>query len=87
MGHYRKKPVIVEAERFDGTNAPRIAEMFGWKYTGEEEPADALIVETLNGDVTAEIGDWVIKGVVGEPYPCRNDVFEATYEPVPSEDP
>jgi hypothetical protein len=82
MARYRKKPVVIEAAQFDGTNADDIAEMFGWDCTGTGEPADILVIETLNGEVTAGIGEWVIKGVAGEPYPCRNDIFEATYEPV-----
>ena len=87
MARYRKKPIVVEALQFDGTNARFIAEMFGWDYAGDTEPSDALVIETLEGDVTAQVGDWVIKGIVGEPYPCRADVFEATYELVASEAP
>lgn len=86
MAHYRKKPVVVEAIQFDGTNAVQIAEMFGWDCTGADEPAEALVIETLNGEVTAEIGEWIVKGVAGEPYLCRNDIFQATYESVADEE-
>jgi hypothetical protein len=47
------------------------------------DPADGrMIIRTLEGDMKADIGDWIIKGVAGEFYPCKPDVFEATYEPV-----
>lgn len=47
------------------------------------DPADGLmVIRTLEGDMKVSLGDWVIKGVAGEFYPCRDDIFAATYEPV-----
>jgi hypothetical protein len=43
-----------------------------------------VVIATLEGDMTASPGDWIIKGVKGEFYPCKPDIFEATYEPLPS---
>jgi hypothetical protein len=47
------------------------------------DPADGLmVIRTLEGDMKAGLGDWIIRGVQGEFYPCKPDIFEATYEPV-----
>lgn len=91
MSKYRKKPVIVEAERFGGLNKKRIEEFMGvpLKYELESEtaflagqgpPIFSLIIPTLEGDMKAMLGDWIIKGVKGEFYPCKPDIFESTYE-------
>jgi len=81
MGKYRKKPVVIEAVLFHGTNHDEIADFclpniikVGGGYT--------LIIPTLEGDHTANKGDWIIKGVKGEFYPCKPDIFEQTYEKV-----
>jgi hypothetical protein len=89
---FRKKPVVIEAIQFvgvppDGTNATRIID---WILTGDlsarfhvTEDDDAFIaIDTLEGTMRADRGDWIIKGVAGEFYPCKPDIFEATYEPV-----
>jgi len=70
---YRKKPVVVEA--------------FQWKpEMGEVGPVKqrfiGFVIETPEGDMFVNDGDWVIKGVKGEFYPCKPDIFEATYEKV-----
>ena len=84
---FRKKPVIIEAMRFDGGNGYDIAH---WARAGLPDIAQAkiilsnpyLFVNTLEGEMRADIGDWIIKGVKGEFYPCKPDIFEATYEAV-----
>jgi hypothetical protein len=91
---YRKKPVVIEAVRWNGTN---VDEMLGFmpvqaslrrkdypspRANGGVLKGGALIIETLEGDLTASPGDWIIKGVQGEFYPCKPDIFEATYEAV-----
>lgn len=78
---YRKRPVTVDAIRFDGTNAREIADLLDWEWADGDEICDTLVIETLEGDMTANIGDWIIKGVAGEGYPCRDDVFQLSYEP------
>lgn len=49
--------------------------------TEETLPGHPIVIETLEGDVTAQVGDWIIRGVQGELYPCKPDIFAATYEP------
>lgn len=85
MALYRKKPVIIEAIRFDGANVAEIAALLGWDLTDGDSEADTIVIETLEGDMTVNVGDWVIKGVAEEGYPCRADIFELTYEPVEEE--
>lgn len=77
---YRKKPVVIEAVLFSpesGMPASNIAMWCGGKVI---EPK--ILIPTLEGDMTANIGDYIIKGVKGEFYPCKPDVFKATYEEV-----
>lgn len=89
---FRKKPVIIEAMQFDGwiRTADPICR---WANDGAEEPwityvtirgveAEDMMVHTLEGDMGVSPGDWVIKGVKGEFYPCKPDIFEATYDRV-----
>jgi hypothetical protein len=89
---YRKKPVVVEAMHWDGTTAS-IARICAWANDGAEKPNVSyltaanvegpfdVLCETLEGPLKASPGDWIIKGVKGEFYPCKPDIFEATYEP------
>lgn len=80
---FRKKPVVIEAVCWDGTQDAR-DNLFKWggftlsDYNGFGE----LEIDTLEGCMKANIGDWVIRGVKGELYPCKSDIFEATYEMV-----
>jgi hypothetical protein len=79
---FRKKPVIIEAECYDGTNesVERIMNMGGTREIRNRP--EGLYIITLEGTMKANIGDWVIRGVKGELYPCKPDIFNATYEPV-----
>lgn len=86
---YRKKPVVIEAIQFtDNESAERILK---WAGTPPIRPVfrpdmphvcEFLAIDTLEGTMTADMDDWIIKGVQGEFYPCKPDIFEATYEPV-----
>ena len=81
MAKFRKKPVVVEAIQFTGLNQDEIGHFSGLAAqrigrTGE------LVIKTLEGVMKVDVGDWVIKGVKGEFYPCKPDVFDATYEAV-----
>jgi len=88
VSKFRKKPVVVEAMQFVGTTMQE-------NPTGPGTIQDwcrALVfdgsggnprIETLEGAMAVSAGDWVIKGVQGEFYPCKPDIFAATYEPVP----
>jgi hypothetical protein len=84
---YRKKPVVVQAGLVKADNLERVAEWCGggvaWGPTAE---AVGVVIQTLEGAMRADIGDYVIRGVKGEFYPCKPDIFEATYELVSDED-
>jgi hypothetical protein len=84
MGLYRKKPVVIRAQRLmPGRElATRLALWCGGRISEEEDyQAPSIIIPTLEGDHLARPGDWIIEGVQGEFYPCKPDIFEATYEP------
>ena len=89
MAMYRKKPVIIEAIKWDGNNLAEIIKFTGLhpsaqKWTWEEYKhvvkADGLKIFTLEGPLLASVGDWIIRGVKGEFYPCKPDIFDSTYE-------
>lgn len=85
MAKYRKKPVIIEAIQFqDNDSVLEISKMgldpVRISYKDPEKPV--LIIPTFEGDHIASIGDYIIKGVKGEFYPCKADIFEMTYEKV-----
>jgi len=79
MARFRKRPVEVEAWRNDEEND---AELPSWLDTVETGPDGVLIIRTLEGTMRANRGDWIIRGVAGEIYPCKPEIFEKTYEPV-----
>jgi hypothetical protein len=90
MGHFRKKPVVIEALRWDGTasgasaiqsalNGP-LGQVTWQMIDGESR----FCCDTLEGPLTVSPGDIIIRGVKGELYPCKPDIFEATYEEVPA---
>lgn len=96
MAKYRKKPVIVEAITFEElveygrTNGANIVNGMPWsfKYAGKpvtHENDDCYLIPTLEGIMRMGRGDMLITGVKGEIYPCKSDIFKATYEP--AEDP
>ncbi len=74
---YRKKPVVVEAIQYNGKNKVEI-QLFVNMYL--DETSKGLKIPTLEGDMFASVGDYIIKGVKGEFYPCKPDIFEQTYE-------
>jgi len=80
---YRKKPVVIEAFRFDGRNRGLIVSwMLDHSVTVPDPLGEAFLIPTLEGVMRASIGDYIIKGVQGEFYPCKPDIFAATYEAV-----
>lgn len=90
---YRKKPVVIEAFQWTGdqnqTEDPEwIIEAIKrgdvW-FINQRTPDCCMVIKTLEGNHLASSGDWIIKGVRGELYPCKPDIFEATYEAVEEE--
>ena len=82
MQKFVKKPVVIEAIQYDGANITEIETFVGGKLpTVMNSNKDAqLVVSTLEGDMKISKDDWVIKGVKGEFYPCKPDIFEKTYD-------
>lgn len=104
MPFFRKKPVIIEAVRWDGTKSCFVSVVLPFLADGHEDfshlpqaPDDphihrgigvsggSVYIPTLEGTMSAAPGDWIIKGVNGEFYPCKPDIFEKTYEPIVQE--
>lgn len=93
MPKYRKKPVVVEAVQWTGSNLEEIrnfvgsdlieeyVEFFDIKRTLNKMLVD-IAIDTLEGTMRVDYGDYIIKGVQGEFYPCKPDIFEQTYEEV-----
>ncbi len=81
---FRKKPVVIEAVQYTGTNFKEILDFLG----GDDERDkidihhNSIFIKTLEGDVHAKPNDWIIRGIKGEYYPCRDDIFWETYEEV-----
>jgi hypothetical protein len=74
---YRKKPVVIEARKLTIASLNEIC-----KWANASEGRNGCAIPTLEGCMTARIGDYIIRGVQGEFYPCKPDIFEATYERV-----
>jgi len=87
---YRKKPVIIEALLWKGDNLDDIIDFCAGQatYEGMASGTGKIVIETLESDKkigtrhAASIGDYIIRGIKGEFYPCKPDIFEATYERV-----
>ena len=91
MARYRKKPIVIEAMQFETNNeagSPQMDAVCNWANQGKGESAPLfhdgtdIFVRTLEGVMRANVGDWIIRGVKGEFYPCKPDILEATYEAV-----
>lgn len=85
--YWRKKPVVIEARQYTRESREEIiawcdAGHLGMDDDGAPYELKHLLIHTLEGDHRAALGDWIIKGVKGEFYPCKPDIFEATYEAV-----
>lgn len=82
---YRKKPVVIEAVKFLGeSNYIGVSRWMGRELTELDDPEDVIEITTLesrlNEPLIVEAGNWVIRGIEGELYPCRDDIFHQTYE-------
>lgn len=79
MAKYRKKPVVIDAIQWNGRNEIAVSKFIGGNLEMGDE---TLFIQTLEGKMEASVGDYIIKGIKGEFYPCKPDIFEKTYEPV-----
>ena len=80
---YRKKPVVIDALRWEGTPLSGLSlTNFGDGHVIWDQANKTITCRTLEGALTASIGDWIIRGVKGEFYPVKDDIFRMTYEPV-----
>jgi len=82
---FRKKPVVIEAEQWSQENKANVMSFtkeLGIKRTIYSLNPLIMYIDTLEGEMKANEGDWIIKGVKGEFYSCKPDIFEATYEPM-----
>jgi hypothetical protein len=87
MPFFQKKPVVIEARQLTKDNPD---EILVWVNSNSKNRvcyrtrciSHSLVIPTLEGDHQAAIGDWIIKGVKGEFYPCKPDIFEMTYQPL-----
>ena len=79
---YRKKPIVIEAMQFTDEMKDRVHTWIRCNTAGDfdDDGNPILKIQTLEGVMVANLGDWVIKGVKGEFYPCKADIFELTYE-------
>lgn len=88
MAKFRKRPVVIEAIQWLGPviNADYLTAFDDWMVANQGDrkcryKGNTIIIPTLEGDHTASPGDWIIRGVAGELYPCKPDIFAQTYEP------
>jgi hypothetical protein len=79
---YRKRPVVIDAFRLGEKGQPTPAPEWFGSPSHDRITDEGIIIPTLEGDMLARWGDWIIRGVQGELYPCRPEIFAATYEPV-----
>lgn len=92
--NFRKRPVVIQAVQWTGENLREVIcftdgppdarsthASMKWEEYCDLVKSDGLKIYTLEGKMSADVGDWIIKGVKGEHYPCKPDVFELTYEP------
>lgn len=95
MAPFRKKPIVIEAHHFvDGVwSADHVPDWYTEAFMANKimhhaddsswkAPITHATIQTSEGPMRAELGDWIIKGVKGEIYPCKQDIFDITYEAV-----
>jgi len=84
MKQYKKKPVVISAIQLTEENFKSLIDIAftdsDIKSIGNDEVGFYVLIETLEGDMKARWNDWIIKGINGELYPCKPDIFEKTYE-------
>ncbi len=84
---FRKKPVVIDAHQWNPNEKPTLIPSWLWDRVALnpelfDQQTGRVQIRTLEGTMTAEPGDWIIRGIKGELYPCKPDIFAATYEQV-----
>lgn len=82
---YKKKPVIIEALQWNGNNFKEIKDFTNKSFPTKriiKQSDDTLLIHTLEGDMKVDKNDFIIKGIQGEFYPCKPDIFRKTYESI-----
>jgi hypothetical protein len=86
MAQYRKRPVVIKAVQYDGNfrclDIFAINEVSHFIVSKDSDGKQCIKIPTLEGEMIASVGDYIIRGVKGEYYPCKPDIFEMTYESV-----
>lgn len=77
---YRKKPIVIEAVQYTNDNRAEVGEFL--RGVNHITTSAGIVIRTLEGDMLAQPGDYIIRGMKGEYYPCKPDIFEGTYEDV-----
>lgn len=83
---FKKKPIVIEALRFVDDSPDTLCQLSVFmgpvriSYRHSRHPV--ILIQTLEGEMKASIGDWIIRGINGEYYPCKPDIFEKTYESI-----
>ncbi len=87
MAKYRKRPLEIDALKWLGTNNEDMDNFLAFagcvkrvKYFKDVNGINLVVIPTLEGEMMAFPGDWIVVGIAGEPYPCKDDIFELTYE-------
>ncbi len=86
MPQFRKKPVVIEAHQWNPEERPTMIPTWLWERLSMDpdrfnQATGAVVISTLEGEMTAQPGDWIVKGIKGELYPVKPDIFEALYDP------
>lgn len=77
---FKKRPVEVAAIQYTGKNLTNIRKWFADCHINKKNPGESyLYIKTLEGVIRADINDWIIRGIKGEYYPCKPEIFEKTY--------
>jgi len=86
MKKYMKRPVTIEAIQWTGDNIKEVYDFAGASitipYKDRNVNESKIVLHTLEGPINASVGDFIIKGIKGEFYPCRADIFEMSYEEI-----
>lgn len=89
MARYVKKPIAISAVQLkkDGSNIGEIQDFVPQDILGFDVEKNQYFIKTLEGDLFITLGDYIIKGVQGEFYPCKPDIFKQTYDSIPTKCP